>query len=240
MSVLVSNNAVGELLVGISDVETALVLRSGQGSRFPAPITGKDWFYITIQDAQGNLETMKCTSRNVDTLVVTRSTDSARAFVADSVVELRPCAELFDDKADAVEFKTFVDDTTQTQVSTDATIVALTKRLNDAIARFDEAITALNTKDQQLTNSISDTNTALNDYKTAVSDTYVAKTEAESTYFKLSGGTISGAVTVIGELSTTGDLNATGDLSATGTIKAPMIRAATVRSSTVQSGVTYS
>lgn len=228
MSVLVSNNAVGELLVGISDVETALVLRSGQGSRFPAPITGKDWFYITVQDAQGNLETMKCTARNVDTLVVTRAAYGARAFVADSVVELRPCAELFDDKADAVEFKTFVDDTTQTQVSTDATIVALTKRLNDAIARFDEAITALNTKDQQLTNSISDTNTALSNYKTTVSDTYVTKSSAESTYFKKSGGTISGAVTV------------SGDLNASGTIKAPTMTAATVKSSTVQSGVTYS
>lgn len=103
MSVLVTNNGVGELLVGISDVETALVLRSNQGARFPAPIPGQDWFYITVQDSQGNLEVMKCTQRDGDTLTVIRAINNGNAlqFNADSVVELRPCAELFNDKADA-------------------------------------------------------------------------------------------------------------------------------------------
>ena len=234
MSVLVSNNAVGELLVGISDVETALVLRSGQGSRFPAPIAGKDWFYITVQDAQGNLEVMKCTARTSDTLTVKRSTDAPRAFIADSVVELRPCAELFDDKADAKDFADYTEDAEATHASLRATITALTKQLNDAVTRLDNAITELNTKAQKLENSISDSNKQ-------AANTYVTKTSAEATYVKLAGNcTISGPLTLSSAVTMHSTLKVSGLVTAAGNVKTPTLQAATVKSSTVQSGVTYS
>ena len=102
MSVLVTNNAVGALLVGISDTETKLLLRPGQGARFPAPVFEKDWFYVTVQDEVGNLELMKCTARDTDSLTVVRAFGGtvAQAFKAACVVELRPWAELFNDKVD--------------------------------------------------------------------------------------------------------------------------------------------
>lgn len=110
MSALVTNNAVGALLVGISDTETKLLLRPGQGSRFPSPVLDKDWFYVTIQDEIGNMELMKCSARDDDTLTVKRAQGGtvAIAFKAACVVEIRPCAELFNDKVDYDVYNTTI------------------------------------------------------------------------------------------------------------------------------------
>lgn len=107
MSALVTNNGVAYLLVGIDDEEQRILLKSGQGSRFPSPVVDKDWFYITVEDAEGNVEVMRCTQRDNDTLDVVRGSDGtvARSFKADSLVELRPCAGLFNDKVDADVFE---------------------------------------------------------------------------------------------------------------------------------------
>lgn len=151
MSALVTNNAVGALLVGISDVETAVVLRPGQGSRFPAPVLDKDWFYVTVQDEIGSMELMKCTARDGDTLTVKRGQGGtiAIAFKASCVVELRPCAELFNDKVDYDVYN--------------ATIAALREEL----ATFK---TQMNMQFQQLTGS---TNTALDEQEAYNKATYV-------------------------------------------------------------------
>ena len=107
MSALVANNASGSLLVGIDDLDTTVLLRPGQGARFPSPILGQDWFYLTIQNAQGELELVKCTARDSDTLTVKRGVGGtvALSFKSDSIVELRPCAELFNDKVDTDKYE---------------------------------------------------------------------------------------------------------------------------------------
>ena len=151
MSALVTNNATGSLLVGISDIDTALLLRAGQGARFPSPVVDQDWFYVTIQDAQGTLELMKCTERDGDTLTVVRGIGGtvAATFNADSIVELRPCAELFNDKVDYDVYN--------------ATVQALRAEL----AAFK---TQMNMQFSQLTGT---TNTALETQATFNKDTYV-------------------------------------------------------------------
>ena len=151
MSALVTNNAVGALLVGISDTETALLLRAGQGSRFPSPILDKDWFYITVQDEIGSMELMKCTARDGDTLTVIRGQGGtvAIAFKAACVVELRPCAELFNDKVDYDVYN--------------ATIAALREELATFKAQ-------MNMQFQQLTGT---TTTALNEQTSYNKATYV-------------------------------------------------------------------
>ena len=151
MSALVTNNAVGALLVGISDTETALLLRAGQGPRFPAPVFEKDWFYITVQDEVGNMELMKCTARDGDTLTVTRGYGGtvALAFKAACVVELRPCAELFNDKVDY-----------------DVYNAALTKLRAD----FEDFKKQMNMQFQQLTGN---TTVALDEQAQYNKDTYV-------------------------------------------------------------------
>lgn len=151
MSVLVTNNAVGYLLVGVNDAETSILLKDGQGNRFPAPVLDQDWFYITVENEEGEREVMKCTKRSGDTLTVQRGQDSTTAlsFKADSLVELRPCAALFNDKAD-----------------TDY----LNAQLNAIKAEFEEFKTEVN---QSITSLSSSTTTNINEFKQLVEDTYL-------------------------------------------------------------------
>ena len=110
MSALVTNNGVGYLLVGINDVEEKILLKSGQGNRFPSPILDQDWFYVTVEDEEGKREVMRCSQRDGDSLTVKRGQDGtvAISFKADSLVELRPCAGLFGDKVDKDKFEAAV------------------------------------------------------------------------------------------------------------------------------------
>lgn len=125
MSVLVTNNGVGYLLTGISETDENVLLKSGQGNRFPLPTPEQDWFFVTVEDRDGNREVMRCVKRDSDTLVVKRGQDGtqARSFKADSLVELRPCAGLFNSKVDQDKFE--------------ATI----KRLEDQISAMERSLT---------------------------------------------------------------------------------------------------
>ena len=107
MSALVTNNGVGYLLTGISETDENVLLKSGQGNRFPQPTPEQDWFFVTVEDRDGNREVMRCVKRDSDTLVVKRGQDDtqARSFKADSLVELRPCAGLFNSKVDQDKFE---------------------------------------------------------------------------------------------------------------------------------------
>lgn len=132
MSALVANNAIGELLVGIDNVDVNVLLRPGQGRLFPNPIGGVDWFYITVQDSQGNYEIMRCSVRDGDMLTVQRAADGgiALSFEAGSIVELRACAELFNDKVDKDKFEARIE---ALRVEINQLLTTLTNTLNTNI-----------------------------------------------------------------------------------------------------------
>ena len=108
MSVLVSNNATTELLTAVTANDSMLTVVTNTGALFPSPVVDKDWFYATIQDASGNMEIVKCTARESDTFTVVRGVNGKSfAFTSGAVIELRPCAELFNDKVDVDTFEDF-------------------------------------------------------------------------------------------------------------------------------------
>lgn len=90
MKIKFSNNASTTLFSTVTVSDTQIVVSPGGGSLFPE-LTGDNFFMITVVDAQGNLEIMGVTSRNVDTFTVNRAQENtpARAFPEGSVVELR-------------------------------------------------------------------------------------------------------------------------------------------------------
>lgn len=90
MKIKFSNNASTTLFSTVTVGDTQIVVSPGGGSLFPE-LTDGNFFMITVVDAQGNLEIMCVTSRNVDTFTVNRAQEntSARAFPEGSVVELR-------------------------------------------------------------------------------------------------------------------------------------------------------
>lgn len=98
MGIKVANNAYGTLNAGISNVDTTLVLNSGEGSRFPTLSAG-DYFYATLIDTSNNLEIVKVTARATDTMTIVRAQDgtTARAYSANDRFELRPIAALFNE-----------------------------------------------------------------------------------------------------------------------------------------------
>tara|TARA_A100001388_G_scaffold254983_1_gene219121 strand:- start:568 stop:1998 length:1431 start_codon:yes stop_codon:yes gene_type:complete len=97
MTLQVANNAFGELNADINTTVTTIVLKSGNGARFPS-LAGSQYFYATLIDTSNNLEIVKATARSSDTLTVVRAQDgtSARSFVANDRIELRPVAAFFD------------------------------------------------------------------------------------------------------------------------------------------------
>jgi hypothetical protein len=86
----VKNNAASELAAAITDTATELVLKTGEGSRFPAGFP----FHITIQD-----EILEVTGRVNDTLTVTRAQEStsAAAHNAGTAVRLNITAALIEE-----------------------------------------------------------------------------------------------------------------------------------------------
>lgn len=90
MRIKFSNNASTTLFSTVTVGDTQIVVSPGGGSLFPE-LTDGNFFMITVVDAQGNLEIMGVTSRNVDTFTVNRAQENtpARAFPEGSVVELR-------------------------------------------------------------------------------------------------------------------------------------------------------
>lgn len=90
MKIKFSNNASTTLFSAVTVGDTQIVVSPGGGSLFPK-LTDGNFFMITVVDAQGNLEIMCVTSRNVDTFTVNRAQENthARAFPEGSVVELR-------------------------------------------------------------------------------------------------------------------------------------------------------
>ncbi|WP_421849899.1 hypothetical protein [Oricola sp.] len=95
---LFANNASSTLASTITAGATTISVQSGDEGKFPSP-SGGDWFPVTVVDASGNMEIMRCTARSGVNLTVTRAQESttAYAFTAGARVELRATAGAFTD-----------------------------------------------------------------------------------------------------------------------------------------------
>ena len=90
---LFANNATSSLASGINDSDNTLLLATGEGARFPAPIAG-DYFDLTLTQGIGletSWEIVKVTARSGDTLTVARGQEgtAAAAWAAGAKAELR-------------------------------------------------------------------------------------------------------------------------------------------------------
>ncbi|GLQ09251.1 hypothetical protein GCM10007913_11830 [Devosia yakushimensis] len=98
---LLSNNATSTLAANLSNVATTLAVQSGHAALFPA-LGADQWFPVTVVDAAGNLEIMRCTGRSGSTLTVVRGQEgtAAKAFNAGARVDLRLTAAAFGTRLD--------------------------------------------------------------------------------------------------------------------------------------------
>lgn len=98
MSNIFTNNAVGALASGITNVATSLTLGTGQGALF-ASLSGSDYSKVTIFEygtgGETNHEIIKVTARSSDTLTIVRGQEgtTGRAFSAGAIVECRVTAD---------------------------------------------------------------------------------------------------------------------------------------------------
>lgn len=108
MGLKLANRATSLLASGISAVSTVVPITSGDESLFPTLSPG-EWFPITVADAAGNSENMRCTARSGVSLTVTRAQEGsvALAFSAGARVDIRLTAQAFlDAVADASRLNT--------------------------------------------------------------------------------------------------------------------------------------
>lgn len=101
LAIQITNNATGQLDAGISAAALTLTLKVGEGAEYPST-AGDNYFYVTLQKADGNWEIIKVTTRTADVFdVIVRNQDSstgaAQAFSANDIVSLRPCAQIIED-----------------------------------------------------------------------------------------------------------------------------------------------
>lgn len=75
---LFSNNAGSMLAVSINAAALTLQVGGGHGALFPLP-TGGDYFLVTLTDAAGNIEIVKCTARASDVLTIERAQEGTSA-----------------------------------------------------------------------------------------------------------------------------------------------------------------
>ena len=182
MAALVTNNAWGELSVGITNTNTQILLSGGQGDRFPSAVEGVSWFFVTIADAENNIEIVRCTARNGDTLTVSRGEDSttAREFQAGAKVELRPCAALFNDKVSADKHQSDLDALKRTMTEEDEKIYT---RLDEEVKDIKEKYTTTEYVDGKF-----------EDLDTDMGENWASKEFLEENYLPLEGGTLTGAL----------------------------------------------
>lgn len=77
-NLLFANNASALLAASIDDDDTVIQVASGFGDLFPSP-GANQFFYITLENASGDLEICKCTSRTDDNLTVVREQEGSTA-----------------------------------------------------------------------------------------------------------------------------------------------------------------
>lgn len=97
-SLKVTNNARGQLAAGIDTDDTALSVKAGEGAEFPSLSAG-EFFYCTLQKSNGDNEIIKVTARtgdNFTTIVRAQDGTTAKSFLADDIVSLRPVAAVIE------------------------------------------------------------------------------------------------------------------------------------------------
>lgn len=106
MALKLTNNAASRLASGITNSQTNVPLRSGDGALWPT-LSGGDWCPSTLVDAAGHREIVRVTARTGDMLTVTRAQEgtSARAWAADDVIELRLTADTTQHLVEATAFQ---------------------------------------------------------------------------------------------------------------------------------------
>lgn len=104
MALKLKNNATSVLAGSIDDAATTFSVASGAGAGFPT-LTAGDWFPLTIVNADGDYEIVRCTDRSGDLFTVTRAQEgtAAVAFDAGSRVDLRLTAAAINEVTDAVD-----------------------------------------------------------------------------------------------------------------------------------------
>jgi hypothetical protein len=95
MTYQAKNNAFSTLAGSLTNVATSLTVQAGHGDRFPV-VTAPDYTIVTLEDASGNREIVKVTSRvgAADSMSIVRGQEgtTARAWSAGDSVELRMTA----------------------------------------------------------------------------------------------------------------------------------------------------
>lgn len=93
MAIKLANNATSTLAGAISAAATSVSVVSGDASKFPTLAAG-DWCPITVVDAAGNTEIMRCTARAGAVLTVIRGQEGtvAKAFAAGARIDVRATA----------------------------------------------------------------------------------------------------------------------------------------------------
>ena len=99
MGLLLKNNARSTLSASITAMDTTIRVRVGHGDRFPQPSATGDWFPLTLEDADGNIEILRATDRQGDLITVQRGVEGTqpRAFIAGDAIELRMTAAAIKD-----------------------------------------------------------------------------------------------------------------------------------------------
>lgn len=152
MTVKLQNNTASTLAVAISNSDLSLIVAAGTGNSFPT-LGASEYFYATLQDANGVIEIVKVTARTSDTFTIVRAQEgsTASAFVAGSLVELRVTAQgVYDAVSDEVtaELVSYLDKATYDPTTVagdafsmdnmvegaDAKILTATERTNIATA----------------------------------------------------------------------------------------------------------
>lgn len=101
MPVILKNNVDSVLAQAINASETAMVVATGEGTKFPALAAG-EYFYATLVSAQGTREIVKVTAKSGDTLGIIRAQEgtTANSFGPGSRVEMRVTAASITDPVD--------------------------------------------------------------------------------------------------------------------------------------------
>lgn len=187
--VLIANNAWGTLNVEISQYATEIYLTPGQGDRFPNAVTGVSWFYATLVDKEKNIEIVRVTNRNAETLTVERGVDGtqARAFPVESRIEVRPCAAVFSDKVNIQDFNSTVEDLREEFETADSTLEG---NINTELDQIKEDYAKLEYVDDKL-----------EDLKTESEENYLTEEDITDKWLPLTGGEIEGNVRITSEAS---------------------------------------
>lgn len=89
-TLLAANNAQSILAASLNAAQTSLQVSTGSGDLFPAPVSGKSFFILTLVDnATGSdSEIVHVTARNGDTMTIVRAQEgtSARSWSANDIV----------------------------------------------------------------------------------------------------------------------------------------------------------